>query len=987
MSIFFTKPAKITSSNERKAKVYFACHPDDFDLYFDLITDNILDHQQCLIYYTKDMDEAISESDKENILSQMNLFVVPITRNLLTKPCRAISVDIDYAIKNNKPILPFMMQAGLTSIYSKLSCFGERQYLTPYSNDITQIDYNDKLKKYLESILTDDETAQRVRNAFSAYIFLSYRHKDRSYANALMRLIHQDPHCRNIAIWYDEFLTIGEGFRGSIDAAMKKSIAFALVVTPQILEEPDGKPNFIMSEEYVKARELKKPIYPIEMEATDREQLGLKYDNIPLCIDPMDETDFQNNFLDVIAKFDAEKNGNTPEHDYLMGIAYLEGIDVEIDSASAISLLTSSANKQNPEAIKKLISVYRYGQGVEINKNNTVYWFEKYLSICEEKYQKSRLDEDGIEYIRELFEYAEYCREIGEVKRAVTACEKALKIADAIFKKQPSGKINVTALECQAIAYTALGNAYENNDLEQAIEYHHKASEMAKLIVEAAGTGDWLYTLAVTYLKLGECYNKFGSPQKAFKYYQDARNITVKMVNGNKTRKSLRLLAVCDNKYGSVFQSIDTEEALEKAKQYFSEAAEIARDLMNEYRDEEALRDYSVSLEKLGQLALNRKDYEVALSFFEHKCKLDEKLLEETGSYQDQRNISISYEKLGVIYTSKGDYSTALQWFSKCLQLRYDMLKGYDDNQQIKRDLFALHLLMFEAYHKDRSPDSALKHFQLAEKYILELVDSSNGFIYEVDLMRCYYYYGNLEKETNTLGAKQALLKGAEVAEKYFDHPCDNIDIISMARFIFILLSELSEGAEKAQYEKKLDCIREQYGPNESESCRETDGDKEQTMSDNNVSGLQIYYALSKKFCQKGDYPGACEALEEGIRTADRLLEVYSSDTDIIKFASMMCETLYLLYKTLTNCEKQKYCCAQKNLELKQRLFDLDGNDDNLFILAQSMAGLALEDRNNVNITLLDKALEIMGDICKRNPDNRECLQMHAIVSHIRESM
>ena len=48
-------------------------------------------------------------------------------------------------------------------------------------------------------------SAEGTRHAFDAYIFLSYRKKDRRYANELMRLIHNNPECRDIAIWFDEF--------------------------------------------------------------------------------------------------------------------------------------------------------------------------------------------------------------------------------------------------------------------------------------------------------------------------------------------------------------------------------------------------------------------------------------------------------------------------------------------------------------------------------------------------------------------------------------------------------------------------------------------------------------------------------------------------------------------------------------------------------------------------------------------------------------
>ena len=43
----------------------------------------------------------------------------------------------------------------------------------------------------------------------------------RRYAQELMRLIHKNEFCRDIAIWYDEYLTPGEDFNQEIAAALE----------------------------------------------------------------------------------------------------------------------------------------------------------------------------------------------------------------------------------------------------------------------------------------------------------------------------------------------------------------------------------------------------------------------------------------------------------------------------------------------------------------------------------------------------------------------------------------------------------------------------------------------------------------------------------------------------------------------------------------------------------------------------------------------
>ena len=204
-------------SPQGKRRVYFTCHPDDYDRFFDRISTDILKFSDCAIWFTADDNYEDIDTD----LGQMNLFIIPITTKLLTKPCRTINIDVPFALEKHIPILPLMQEGGLDELFTRY--FGDLQYLDPNSHDITAISYEDKLKKYLNSVLVSDEMAEKVRAAFDAYIFLSYRKKDRKYANELMRLIHKNDFCRDIAIWYDEFLVPGEDFNDAISDALKKS--------------------------------------------------------------------------------------------------------------------------------------------------------------------------------------------------------------------------------------------------------------------------------------------------------------------------------------------------------------------------------------------------------------------------------------------------------------------------------------------------------------------------------------------------------------------------------------------------------------------------------------------------------------------------------------------------------------------------------------------------------------------------------------------
>ena len=377
----FAYKTKGNASPAGKPRVYFTCHPADYARYLDKLCDDVFKTHDCAIYYTEDMTEPLDEDNLEADLGQMNLFIVSVTFRLLTEPCRAMSVDLAYAKQHKIPILPFMMESDIDPIYKKPENFGERQYLNPFGTDASEIRYEDKLKRYLETVLIGDETAQRVRDAFDAYVFLSYRKKDRRYANQLMHLIHQIPEYRDVAIWYDEFLTPGESFRQNIEKALGKSKLFTLLVTPNLLEDP----NYVMSTEYPAAQKSGIPILPAEMVETDKEQLCAQYEGLSLsdCINAQNQAELHAGLAKKLGKIAKTENDNDPEHNFLIGLAYLDGIDVEVDRKRALELITSAAEADLLDAMQKLRDMYQDGVGVGLDYREAVKWAERLFICCE----------------------------------------------------------------------------------------------------------------------------------------------------------------------------------------------------------------------------------------------------------------------------------------------------------------------------------------------------------------------------------------------------------------------------------------------------------------------------------------------------------------------------------------------------------------------------------------------------------------------------
>lgn len=391
------------SSPQGKSRVYFCCHPEDFNRCFESISDEILAKQNCAVWYTDEV--IVHDEDFFLDLKQMQLFVMPITTNLLCTENEAIDIEFKFAIENHIPVLPLMQESGLEKIFNK-RC-GDLQFLDKNNTDVTAISYDEKLKKYLETVLIGDELAEKIRAAFDAYVFLSYRKKDRRYAQELMRLIHKNEFCRDMAIWYDEFLTPGENFNDSIKVALQKSGLFVLTVTPNLVNEI----NYIMTTEYPIAKQEGKPILPAELVPTNREQLSEKYEDIPNPADAHNEAELSKALLESIKKIAIKENDNSPEHNFFVGLAYLGGVDVEVNIDYALHLITLAANSNFEFAISKLVDIYINGIGVDKDLRTALMWQEKLVDILQNNFYSAlsenndKIVSNGVVFFESLIKY------------------------------------------------------------------------------------------------------------------------------------------------------------------------------------------------------------------------------------------------------------------------------------------------------------------------------------------------------------------------------------------------------------------------------------------------------------------------------------------------------------------------------------------------------------------------------------------------------
>lgn len=629
---------KGNASPENKPKVYFTCHSMDFERAFSSMCEDIFKVYDCAIFYTEDMTEPLDEETREIDLNTMNLFVIPVTFRLLSEPNRAMDCDFPFAKEHYIPVLPIMLESGIDEIYSRKDKFGELQYLSKNDIDNSRLSYEKRLMSFFDAVFLSKEIITRIRQAFDAYIFLSYRKKDRRYANELMKMIHERPELQKLAIWYDEFLTPGENFVENIRKILSDSRLMALLVTPNLLEKPGGLPNFIMDREYPAAKESGIPILPAEMVKTDPQQLRQDYRDIPDVINVYDKILFNERFLARLRELVVQENRDDPEHIYLVGLAYLFGVDVEINKERGVRMITAAADADLPEAAERLREMYRDGVGVDLDYQQALRWARKAYGY----YYRVNGEEDEKSLIA-LNELALHYEKAGDYQWFLTMMERCYTLRVKLSgEKDPQTLVALTNL---STAYHRTGN------FRKALERNEECYRLRK---ETLGEKhpDTLLSLS----NLAANYGDLGDYEKALEIDKECYRLK-KEVFGEKhpeTLISLNNLAFDYNATG------DYQTALKLNQECWEQRKETLG---------ERHPDTLTTMSNLAMTYGNIGDYRKELDLGRQCWQLRKEVL---GEKHPDTLLSLS--NTAVAYSHLGEDRKALELHEECWRLRKEVL-------------------------------------------------------------------------------------------------------------------------------------------------------------------------------------------------------------------------------------------------------------------------------------------------------------------------
>ncbi len=568
MNYWKTLPRKFRpgTNPHTKPRVYFSYHPNDLGC-LNHISNMILAQQDCAIYYYDYSQGSPDPDELSYFLKSVRFILIPISEEYLDDESFSYSFEYAFAVKNNIPILPLLKSESLSARFNER--FGERQYLTESAFDETMVPFEEKLARFLRSVMLSDETIKRIHSSFAGQVFLSYRKKDRSKIGEFMQLIHRDDRCRDISFWYDEDLTPGEDFSEELRLRIEGSDLFVLLATEHIYESG----NYVLEKEYPFALQSRKPIIAVTYEGTDRKAFLSAFSGLSDVFVISAQKKICDAVVEKMGINDSQKED--PEHLFLIGLAYLSGIGVERNPHLAIELIEQAAGCGLPGAMSKAAQIYHVGDGADRDIHKAVAWQKKYVERLKELYKKNSTREAAIRLYYQRESLISYCCEASLYDDALRYSDenKAFEpvIAETLKNKTISLVTQAQALWSRGRIYERQGNAKKAEEcvlqalhfVEAAVEgekasypdlfypaygivgacfFAHRKYEAAayylqKSLACLSQSDKTDPRLVTTLLRLGQIYGNQSSPlydyDKTEKYYLNALEISEATMKSN----------------------------------------------------------------------------------------------------------------------------------------------------------------------------------------------------------------------------------------------------------------------------------------------------------------------------------------------------------------------------------------------------------------------------------------------------------------------
>ena len=806
-----------SSTSTRTLNFWLCVHPEDQDQYLPFVSKSINNAlskealtQSWSLWYD---EEPLADHDESSLsyrLSRMKAFIVVITKKFLSTDNRALSVEFKYAVANNTPILPLMMEEGLDVLFAE-KC-GNIQYLLPSDSSYTSVLYSTKLANFLSSFFIAPKLYSEILNEFDSTVFLSYRKMDRKQAQEVMEIIHRNDEFRDVAIWYDEFLTPGEDYNELITDEIKNSRAFVMAITHNTTAmsvNSKGQPsdNYIVTDEYPAAIEAGIPIIPVLCDFDSqitKFNVEWKFPGIPEWIPVEQVGSIHSALKKALQGVEFGINRGKPRHEYLIGLAYLTGTRVEINKPKAIELITSAAKAGYDDAMAKIANIYQTGNGVVQDVDRSLYWHTRILEGHKKELNNpvTRLDSLSMKYLIQLL--MSQCTIMALLCAIHQKCDRIEAVLEEMHELQETYKETVykSEIDEQLQNIYNIQAEYPPVTDENKEKYCIRAYEHAEKLMSEKESQNRVFGFSKCAFSFAQFYNQNRNTAKALDFSLRAeaaaeRAMHIPVSSEPPVLISSKILTyseMCEHYCVCAYFSAELllkQKRLEEAERCFYKAQTLSEKLPS---DSKATKRNNLKFSAyLMNFALSNKNFEKAKEYY----------LKISSQLENNTTISFEiYELLGIYRETVGDYSGAEKLYIKALNnlngfTEYMKPEDYVNSIEL---LTLLSVLFKKSGSHTLSESYAVRANEYRESFAAAYPTASLGDMIKAEMENLFYLPDGVadvltreeEKKRSSFSSDASICKSAEnymkLAERHL-----SVGNLSPAKHNFLKAIELLE--------------------------------------------------------------------------------------------------------------------------------------------------------------------------------------------------
>jgi len=736
--------SNVQDSAQSHYKIFCNFHKKD-SAHFQKIKNDIFEICNCSLFYYDNEAETDDKSELEFEISRSNLYLLIVSSNVLFDP-DFNKQSFDTAIKNNIPVLPILVENGIETYFNEK--FGNIQCISTCLEmiDPSAVPYTVKLQNFLTQTLSLSFDINTLRQSFDASIFLSYRKKDRKYAQNLLDVIHQSDELKNIAIWYDEFLVPGEDFNDSIKSEIENSAIFVLMVTPSILE---GE-NYIKIIEYPVAHSLNKTILPVEMVITNANRLKSDYPDLPETISSSATEQLKDTIKNTLKKNGIAIRDRTVERDFFIGYAFLKGLYVEKNTSVALDLINNSANAGFHDAIATLVSIYKYGDGCEVDTEKAAEWQNKYITQLLDNFKNSPTKENA-EAV--LDSYKELSDIFVRGKNTVAAADAFMEIVS--FLNRSPFKDDIFTKIHSAEAYESAARLFisDGNYTKARYTYIEKAIELRKEIYSSHSIKNAVIDLICIYLLLAECQSEsddiIGLKTTIKIELKEIGSALLDYGSSSVPVESLQFLQKVLFGLSSIGKYCNQLNMSHQAFIYIGAAVNLAKEVNIKYNNliTNMLAYNAFKIDGQQHISINVENHlKVAETSFTDALAVALSMADKSETAETALIVAESYLNLARIKHKLKDYDTAMENLKTAISSYREIFETIN-TIPTKQKLYKSYYIASEIYADFKQTEEALLMLESGLEINDEIVKTSTLSIYKLEMAEALKLKGDLLKK------------------------------------------------------------------------------------------------------------------------------------------------------------------------------------------------------------------------------------------------